>query len=323
VDAKPLAFGATQRAQARLFSSCLRAARAIGIERASSFGERIGRAIGSWSSKNQNIERNLRLAFPDRDDAWIAATASSIWGQVGRSVAEYPHLAEIGKTGAGSRVEVVDHAEVASLRKGGRGIVFVSAHLGNWSIPAAIGNLHGFPLSVLYRRHKNACLEAVIEHWRNQIRAGFIDADVAASRAMMALLKNGACIGLHIDRRTPFDEDLPFFGIPAPTSTIPARLALKTGAAYVPARVERLPDVRFRITLYEPVAIEPATANLRAAARRMTSEANRRIEDWIRERPGQWICTSSRWPRLLQGAGPERLEIDQAASADAGVCSPS
>lgn len=308
-----------QRAEGLCFDGFLRLTKAIGVERASVWGDRVGRAFGSWSSKNKNIERNLRLAFPERDDAWIRATTVAIWGQVGRNIAEYPHLSAIGQAGADARIEVVDHADVTSLRKDRRGIVFVAAHLGNWNVPAAIGNLHGFPLSVLYRRRKNDQVEAMIERWRNQIKSGFIDADVSASKAMMALLRRGECIGLYIDRRTPFDEDLPFFGIDAPTSTIPARLALKTGAAYAPARVERLPDVRFRVTLYQPIEVDQATADLRETARRMTSEANRQIESWVRERPEQWICTSNRWPRQLPTNGAGALQTDQAASAEAAV----
>ncbi len=292
-----------QRAEARLFAGFLHVTKALGIERASRWGEHFGRAVGARSSKNRNIKRNLRLAFPDQSDAWIDRTTKAIWGQVGRNIAEYPHLPSIGEAGAKARIEVEDHANIAALRKEGRGVVFVAAHLGNWNAPAAIGHLQGFPLSVLYRRRKNVFVEAVIEHWRNRIQSGFVDADVSASKAMMALLRRGECIGLYIDRRTPFDEDVPFFGIDAPTSTIPARLALKTGAAYVPARVERLPDVRFRMTLYEPVEIEPM-ADIREAARRMTQAANRQIETWVRERPDQWICTSNRWPKQLVDQSP-------------------
>jgi KDO2-lipid IV(A) lauroyltransferase len=299
------------------FGAFLRITRAAGVDRASAWGECLGRAVRSWSSKNRNIKRNLRLAFPDREDAWIETTTSAIWGQVGRNIAEYPHLQEIGREGPGRRIEIVDRADVASLRRHGRGVVFVAAHLGNWNIPAAIGNLHGFPLSVLYRRRKNTHVEAVIEHWRNRIRSGFINADVAASKAMIERLRKGECIGLYIDRRTPFDEDVPFFGIDAPTSTIPARLAIKTGAAYVPARVERLPDVRFRVTLCEPIEIKEADIDMRESARRMTSAANREIEAWVRERPEQWICTSNRWPRHVQPVETEGRQTNHAASAEA------
>ena len=267
------------------------------VEKASAFGERFGRRFGSWSPRYQKVMHNLRLAFPEQPESWIEATAEAIWGEVGRNIAEYPHLPAITKEGRDTRIEVVDHADTAALRSNNRGIVFVAAHLGNWNVPAAIGNLLGFPLSVLYRRRKNTYVEAVIEHWRNQMKSGFIDADASASKSMMALLKRGECVGLYIDRRASSDEDVMFFGRRTPTSIIPARLALKTKAAYVPVRVERLPDVRFRITLYPSIEPPAAADDLRAAAKAMTEEANRHIEAWVRERPAQWICTSKRWPR--------------------------
>ena len=278
-------------------------------------GDRIMRRLGPRSRKHRYVERNLRFAFPDRDQDWISATASSIWGQVGCCLGEYPHLATIGQKGPSSRIEVIDHADVHALLRGGQGVVFVAAHLGNWTIPAAVGNLLDFPLSVLYKRHKNTFVEASIEHWRNQLSAGFIDAGVSASKAMIAHLRKGHSIGLHIDHRTQYVEDVPFFGMDAPTSTIPARMAIKTGASFVPARVERLEHVRFRVTLYEPIPVPSAAVDSRDAARRMTEKANLALEGWIRERPDQWICTSNRWPRNIQA--PEGVTAFEGSLASA------
>ncbi|MGI9504466.1 MAG: lysophospholipid acyltransferase family protein, partial [Geminicoccaceae bacterium] len=89
---------------------------------------------------------------------------------------------------------------------------------------------------------------------------------------------------------------MPFFSVDTVTSTVAARLALKTCAAFVPVRIERLPNVRFRITLYEPITPDPTLTDSREAARDMTLSANRHFEDWIRGRPEQWLCTGKRWP---------------------------
>ena len=119
-------------------------------------------------------------------------------------------------------------------------IVFVAAHQANWNLPAVVGRYIGRPLSVLYRRRKNPHLEAVIEHWRNQMPSGFIDVGARAPKAMLDELKNGRCIGLFIDRRSRDGEEVPFFGLETPTPTIAARLALKTGAA-LHSRQDRAP----------------------------------------------------------------------------------
>ena len=122
-----------------------------------------------------------------------------------------------------------------------------------------------------------------------------------------------------MDQRFEAGELVPFFGIAAPTATIPARLALKLRTGLVPTRTERLDGARFRITLYEPIRADPTIADPRLAARRMTEQVNADFERWIRERPGQWICGKRRWPkdavrRVLAERGPEGEPIGTTAA---------
>ncbi len=278
----------------RLF---LKAAGLLGVERASALGERVGRLLGPRLQRHRKVLRNLDIAFPDRDPAWRQRTAVAMWGDFGKSLAEYAYLPELCRKSPESRIEFVDLADCDSLGREGCPIVFVAAHQANWNLPAVVGQRIGRPLAVLYRRRKNPHLEAVVERWRNRMPCGFIDVGDRASKAMLEQLRNGDCIGLFIDRRSRDGELVPFFGLETPTPTIAARLALRTGAAFVPVRIERLPGVRFRITLHPAIAPDSDAADDREAARRMTEAANRLFERWIRERPEQWLSTAKRWPR--------------------------
>lgn len=278
----------------RLF---LKAAGSIGIERASWLGEHVLKRIGPRIQRHGKVVRNLEIAFPERGADWHQQMARAMWGDFGRSLAEYAYLPELSHKGPDSRIDVVDHAGTEALRREGRPVVFVAAHLANWNVPAIVGQIINTPLSVLFRKRKNPYLEAVIEHWRSQMPCGFIDVDGRASKAMLDELRNGRSVGLFIDRRTSFGEPLPFFGKETPTPTIAARLALKTDAAFVPARIERLKGVRFRVTLHPPIAPQADAVDDREAARQMTKAANDLFESWIRERPEQWLSTTRRWPR--------------------------
>lgn len=276
----------------RLFLSC---AGAIRVERASAIGERVLRLVGPLMPRHHKVLYNLEIAFADRPYAWRKRTAVDMWGEFGKGLAEYAHLPDLCRNSADSRIEFVDHIDVEAFRREGRPIMFVAAHQANWNLPAVVGQHIGIPLSVLFRRRKNPYLEAVIERWRNQMPCGFIDADGRSPKAMLDELKNGRCIGLFIDRRASESEFLPFFGVETPTSTVAARLALKTGAAFVPVRIERLANVRFRITLCEPIRPKAGVTDSREAARGMTLAVNHLFEDWIRGRPEQWVCTAKRW----------------------------
>ena len=288
----------------RLF---LRAAKTLGVERASAIGHRLLCFLGPRFPRHRKVLRNLEIAFPERDAAWRERTAVAMWGDFGRSLAEYAHLPELCRDGAEPRIAFVNHADTEALRLEGRPIVFVAAHQANWNLPAVVGQRIGIRLSVLYRRRKNPHLEAVIEHWRNQMPCGFIDVGARAPKAMLDELRNGRCIGLFIDRRSRDGEPVPFFGIETPTPTVAARLALKTGAAFIPVRIERLPDVHFRLTLHPPIAPDPDAADDKDAARQMTETVNLLFESWIREHPEQWLSTAKRWPHgaavKMAGAG--------------------
>jgi KDO2-lipid IV(A) lauroyltransferase len=74
-----------------------------------------------------------------------------------------------------------------------------------------------------------------------------------------------------------------------------AELALRFNVPIVPARVERLDGARFRLTVYEPLAL-PADRNKDTAVPAILTEINARLEAWIRERPEQWLWLHRRWP---------------------------
>lgn len=285
------------RMEAQGFRLFLKGARAIGLERASALGGHVFRLIGPRSRHHRKVLKNLEIAFPERDAAWRERIAAAMWRDVGRSLAEYAFLPEICRDTNDSRIKLVDHVGVEALKRESRPIVFVAAHQANWNLPAVVGQYIGRSLSVLYRRRKNPHLEDVIKHWRNQMPSGFIDVGARAPKAMLDELRNGRCIGLFIDRRSRDGEEISFFGQETPTPTIAARLALKTGAAFIPVRTERLANVRFRITLYPAISPDPDIPDDREAARRMTEAVNRLFESWISERPEQWLSTSKRWPR--------------------------
>ncbi len=284
------------RLEALAFRLFLSAIGGIGIERASGLGERVMRLVGPCMPRHQKVLFNLTIAFPERDAVWRKATAAAMWGQFGKGIAEYAYLPELCRDAA-SRIEFVNHADTETLRREGRPIMFVAAHQANWNLPAIVGQLLGVEGSVLFRRRKNPYLETVIEHWRNQLPCGFIDVDERAAKAMLDELRGGRCIGLYIDRRSAGGEFLPFFGVKTPTPIVAARLALKTGAAFIPIRIERLANVRFRITVYPQIEPAADAADDRMAACGMTEAANRLFESWISERPEQWLSTARRWPR--------------------------
>lgn len=292
---------ALRAVESGLVGMVLGATAKLPLELASEIGERIGRTVGPRMRKHRHVLRNLAFLFPGREPAWIERTALGVWGQIGRTLAEYPHLPAICGVGGAPRVELVSQFDLEPVRRGEQPMLFAAMHQANWNVPAAAGHVGGFPLSVVFARQRNQRLERRIARWRDTMPCGFIDVAEAA-RGMTAALRRGRSVGVLLDHRVDDGENVPFCGVPAPTTTVPARLAARLGAGVVPARIERLPGVRFRITLEQPVF---APAGLprgdRATAHAIMTRVNEAFGRWIMERPADWCCVKRRWPK---GAPP-------------------
>ena len=100
-----------------------------------------------------------------------------------------------------------------------------------------------------------------------------------------------------MDTRPDTGKLIPFFGREALTNTSAAGLALRTGAALVLARTERLPNARYRITVYTPLQSPIPEAPVKEQAVALTAMIHGYFEDWIREYPAQWVCLKRRWPK--------------------------
>ncbi|MDH4040094.1 MAG: lysophospholipid acyltransferase family protein, partial [Gammaproteobacteria bacterium] len=155
---------------------------------------------------------------------------------------------------------------------------------------------YGLNISTIYAPESNAVLRDMMLNLRQSFGVKLIPSD-AGVRPLLKELAAGNSIGMAIDTRLDTGKLLPYFGRDALTNTTAARLALRSGAALLPIRAERLPGSRFRITVYDPVTSELPDATPDEQAIGLTVQINRYFEDWIREYPEQWICLKRRWPK--------------------------
>jgi KDO2-lipid IV(A) lauroyltransferase len=266
-------------------------------DRASALGAAAFRAIGPHLYKMPNVRRNLELAFPERSPAAIEALARDVWANFGAVFAEFAHFETLCGPEADAYVEFVMRGKIRALTEGARPAIFVSAHLANFNLAAfAAGRMIGEPLTVVYASEPNPWIDRAIAERRERLGCRLVPRDRSVRR-LIKELQAGHSLGFVADTRSEGAEMLPFFGIEAATSIIPARLAIRFGCELIPARVERLHGARFRFTLYDPIVPPEPNGDEREQARAMTRELLGYFENWIRERPGEWWCTSRRWPK--------------------------
>ncbi|MCC7542527.1 MAG: lysophospholipid acyltransferase family protein [Deltaproteobacteria bacterium] len=200
-------------------------------------------------------------------------------------------------------VENVERFDRARAR--GRGVIVVTAHYGNWDAMACSQAERAGVLHVVTKRLSMRGIDRFWQRHRGRFGVRLHDM-IGSAKAVMRALRSNETVALVVDQDTPpalggaFVE---FLGDTCATTTAPALLAARTGAALVPVRCERQTDGRLRIVVDEEVEL------LRDARGRVdilatTRRINGILEGWVRAHPEQWLWLHRRWKTR-----PDPLEI--------------
>jgi Kdo2-lipid IVA lauroyltransferase/acyltransferase len=240
--------------------------------------------------------------------AWPAARPAI--AAAGRMAAELPWLwiAQKGRP-LGDKLQWDGGERIAAALAEKRGLVMLTPHMGCFEICAqAIAERFTTPeapITVLYRPARQASLRDVMAGSRERPGLATAPASLAGVRQMIRALRKGEVIGLLPDQVPPDGLGVwaPFFGRPAYTMTLAARLVQQTGAALLLIWGERLPGGQGFVVHVLPAPAIPADASNEAAA----ALVNEAMEGLIRCAPGQYLWGYHRYkqPRGLDiGAAP-------------------
>jgi KDO2-lipid IV(A) lauroyltransferase len=290
--------------------ACWYGFKALSPERASALGRRIVGALGPRSGKAEALAANLRVAFPELDDAAIDATARRFWGNLGAVFGEYPHLERIALEDGGARLELVDNCGLERYRTGGQRAVFFGAHVANWELLALALARAGVRLLALYAPLQNVRLGRLMDRARRQLGCELLARD-ASPRPILKHLADGGSLGLLVDLKVDDGIEVPFFGEPMRTSATPARMAARFGCDVVPIRTERLGPARYRVTVLPPLP-EPPPGDEEARLRAHMRAMNEALEAMIRAHPDEWLATNRRWGKTTYARHPRRSGGDSA-----------
>ncbi|RAI60886.1 lysophospholipid acyltransferase family protein [Roseicella frigidaeris] len=276
-----------------------RLARWLGPERASD----LGAAVAGWLGPRLPVSRvaldNLALALPERGAAEHRRILRGMWANLGRTVAELPHLSAM-------RWEFAGAEHLAPIAAGGGPAILVSAHLANWEvIPPALAGL-GIRVGSVYRAADNRAVDALVNGLRAHAVAGeplpLFPKGAQGARAALKFLAGGGVLGMLADQKLNDGIAVPLLGHLAMTAPAPAQLALRFRCPVIPGRVQRLGPCRFRLAVDPPLSL-PELADRQAAIRAMTLAINDRLSAWIRERPEEWLWLHRRWPKARPAGG--------------------
>jgi KDO2-lipid IV(A) lauroyltransferase len=243
--------------------------------------------------------RNLEFALPELDRAARERIADGVFRSIARLLlvfARFPRL-DRGNLGEWIRYEGFEHFEEA--RRRGRGVLFATAHLGNWELSAFAHGILSGPMHVVVRPLDNPRIDALVERYRALGGNRVIDKKEAARDILKALARNEA-VGILIDQNATPDNGVfvDFFGRPACATTGLAKLAARSGAAVIPGfALWEEAERRYVLRFYPAVEISGDAAV-------DTARLQQQLETVIRRYPDQWLWIHRRWKTRLPGDPP-------------------
>ena len=263
----------------------------------------IGAALG-WLAFLASPTYRRRFLDNAACAGYALADVRAAVAHAGRMVAEAPRLWLAPESPA---CEIRNPECVERAWSRGRGIVFLTPHIGCFELSVqAVSQrwspVHG-PITILYRPARQRWLAEVMQTARNRPGIAAVPTTLQGVRQMLKALRRGEAVGLLPDQVPPQGLGLwsPFFGRPAYTMTLAARLAQQTGAAVILARCERLAWGRgYRLHL-EPLG-EPLARGLEDGVHQI----NAAMERLIRQSPEQYLWGYARYkePRSEPHAAP-------------------
>ncbi len=253
----------------------------------------------------KTAEINLRIAFPDWSDDRGKKVIRGMLRNLGWMAAEFVRLPKYSKENIEETVALDGHENFLEGQRRGKGVLYLTGHIGAWELSSFAHALYGFPLHYMARRIDNPRIDALVNSYRCLPGNRPIFKNESA-RVMLKVLKDAGTIGILADQNTMPGEAVfvDFFGKQASTTTGIARVALHTDAAVVPGYAvwdESLGKYRLR---FEPPIELIRTGDMERDVVENTQRFTKVIEDIIRKYPDQWVWVHRRWNTRPKGEPP-------------------
>jgi KDO2-lipid IV(A) lauroyltransferase len=242
---------------------------------------------------------NLAVALPEFTPAHHAEIVDGVFRSIARilvAFAKFPHIRR-NNLDTWIRLEGGEHFEAA--QRAGRGVLFATAHLGNWELSAFAHALLAAPMNVVVRPLDNPLIDGMVER-RRALTGNVPIGKKDFARAILKALAANQAVGILIDQNaSPADGVfVDFFGVKACAGAGFAKFAAHSGATVIPGFAlwnER--ERRYILRFHPPLAM---TGDLVKDTQALQST----LEEVIRAYPDQWLWIHRRWKTRPEGEAP-------------------
>ena len=258
-----------------------------------------GRGLGRFAFHVVRIRRqvtlqNLRRAFPDWEAAKIHQVAEASYMHFGVVFLELMRLHRWSPEQLVARVHFPDHEVFRRLRGEERGVVIVSAHLGNWEIVGAALSARGYPISVMVKTQRNPHVDALVTANRESTGMRVLRVEDGL-RPVLRTLRENTMVAFVADQDAGrHGVFLPHFGELASVAVGPARFARLGRSPVLVGFCLREPGGAYRVRISEPIRPRE-DGEVEDEERRILTYYLKELEATIRAHPEQYFWMHRRW----------------------------
>jgi KDO2-lipid IV(A) lauroyltransferase len=242
-------------------------------------------------------QRNLSMALPELSEARRREITDGVFHSIARLLVAFAKFPSIRRENLDRWIRFEGYENVKAAHAAGRGVLFATAHLGNWELSAYAHALYSSPMNVVARPLDNPWIDRLVEN-RRALSGNRIVLKKDFARVILKALDANEAVGILIDQNAALDSGVfvDFFGIPASANTGFVKLAAHSGAAVVPGfALWSAADRCYVLRFYPPVPMSGDAA-------RDTAAVQAQLEAVIRAYPDQWLWIHRRWKTRPPGA---------------------
>jgi Kdo2-lipid IVA lauroyltransferase/acyltransferase len=234
--------------------------------------------------------RNLEMVYPQKTTAERKCIADGVYRSIGRLLVSFARFPSINEDSVRDWIRYEGYEHFEEARQRGKGVLFATAHLGNWELSAFSHALMAQPMHVVVRPLDNPRIDAMVEK-RRAMSGNFVITKRDFVRPMMRALRDNEAVGVLVDQNAGLENGVfvDFFGIPACVATGFAKLAARSGAAVIPGfALWNGRDRRYVLKFYPIV-------EMTGDEEEDTRAVQRSLQTAIAAYPDQWLWIHRRW----------------------------
>lgn len=248
-----------------------------------------------FKKDNSAIIENLRIVTANSvDEKELRRIAREVFRNFGKYLVDFFRFSKIDSNYIKKFVKIEGRENIDRALAAGKGVIMLSAHIGNWELGGFVLSQIGYPLSAVVLTHKN---KMVNDFFKKQRLIGKMQpVEIGLSlRSCYAVLKRNELLAMLGDRDfSGHGLDMDFFGRKAVIPRGPAFFSHRLGSAMVSAFMIRQPDDTFKLIFGEPI-FPDSNSSEEDAVRSLTAKYLSVLESYIAKYPSQWYVFRKIW----------------------------